>query len=274
MSFMTRRFTVLAILVASLSLTASAATPNSFLLVSSTSGKTVGHASFSIDKTKIGYKIHGRFEYHISQSLLPKAPDSTIPAPTATSGGGKRGGGGVAPAIREGQFTEEYKIDANGSFLSGYTQNIDSQLLTAFEPNKTRTEVTIHQTQAGIIGLGREVPLPKPDFLFAPDFDPAPIQMLITTALTHPHSDSFYLLLDPIEAAVKPGDETFLVAIQPVPGTRNGTLDGKPITLHHLLMNYHTGRADLFIDDSGDLMEAQMGTLQIDYVRTNFALLP
>ncbi len=270
---MNTRFTALAILVISLSVPANAATPNAFLLVSATSGKTVGRASFTIDKTKTGYKVQGHFDYRVSLSLLPKTPN-TDASPAPKSGGGKRGGDVNGPSIREGQFTSEYKIDANGSFLSGYTQNIDAQLLTSFEPNKARTEVDIHQAQSGVVGIARVVPLPKPDFLLAPDFDPAPIQMLITTALTHPHPDSFYLLLDPVEAAINPGDETFLVGIQLVPETRTGTLKGKPVTLHHLLMNYHAGRADLFIDDAGNLMEAQMGTLQVDYVRANFVLMP
>jgi len=39
-------------------------------------------------------------------------------------------------------------------------------------------------------------------------------------------------------------------------------------------MNYHAGKADLYVDDAGNLMQADMGTLSASYIRTKFVLTP
>jgi len=64
------------------------------------------------------------------------------------------------------------------------------------------------------------------------------------------------------------------VTIQPVSGTANGTLDGKPVVLKRYLMNFHTAHALIFVNDAGTVMEVQMGPLSANYVRDKFVLNP
>jgi hypothetical protein len=259
-----------AILPLALAVTTSAALAsdaNMFILVNAKTGKTVGKASYTIDKAKNGFKVRSKFEHHISSSQLPQQQSET----TAVAGMQITTDDSH---IEEGQISAEYKIDADGNFVSGFLEDTSTSTMTNYDPNKAHDAITVSPVANGSIRETHDIPLPKPVFLLAPDFDPAPIQVLITTALNHPHPDYTYLLVVPPDITTRPGSEPIYVTIQAAKDTRTGTLDGKPVTLKHYLMNYHVGRADLFIDDSGTLMEAQIGPLGVDYIRAKFVLAP
>ncbi len=229
-----------------------AADNNSFTLLHV--GKPIGRASYTIDATKDGYRLRSHFEYR-------------IPAPANTLNSDH--GGGMPT---EAQYSSEFKIDVDGNFLSGYTQNATTQMITAYQPSKLRDFITVNQTQGGISGGGHDLPMPSPDFLVAPDYDPGTLQILLTTSLAHPHKDSKYSLLVPGSGfGPKSANTLIYIAIHPAPDA-TGTLDGKPVTLKHYQVNYLKGAADLYTDDSGHLMEADMGPLGATYVRVKFAL--
>jgi hypothetical protein len=263
------RSAVLSLALASMAATAFASDSNSFILVNSTSDKPVGKASFSIDKTKDGFKGRTRFDYQIHSSQLPHAPSSGSAVVN-----GKELTTSNDAFIQDGQFTGEYKISTQGNFISGFIQDAGTVTMTSFTPNKTRTSITVSPVQGGSIGATSEIALPKTDFLLAPDFDPSAIQVLITTALTNPHPDSTYLLVVPAGVLTKSGGEPMYVTIQPVNDTKTGTLDGKPINLKRFIMNFHVGHADIYTDDSGNLMQANIGPLSVNYVRAKFSLAP
>ncbi len=63
------------------------------------------------------------------------------------------------------------------------------------------------------------------------------------------------------------------VILQLAPDTPAGTLDGKPVTLKHYLLGYHTGKpSDLYINDACELMQADITPLKISYIRAKFVL--
>ena len=257
------RQAVAAVALVSLPLSAfAAADANSFALVNR-AGRTIGKASYTITKAKDGYKITTHFQYRGGVSSDPSA-DSPDPARP-----------GVGAVITDYQYSGEYKVAEDGNFLSGFTQNSANQIISSFGPNKTRTLVTVGQIQGGVNLGSRDIAMPKPDFLLVPDYDPSAIQVLLTTSAAHPHSDSTYLFLVPASGAgPKALNTPLFVTLQPLTDTPAGTLDGKPVTLKHIQMNYHAGKADLYVDDAGNLMQADMGTLSASYIRTKFVLTP
>ena len=264
---MTFRTAALAVALAAFATTGFAAKTagNNFVLVDS-NGKTIGNASYTIDKGKDGgYKVKTRFEYHLSAAANSVADDAS----TRPSGSGPGGGNGAA--LVDVQETGEYKFDDTGNFLTGFTQNLANQMMTSFEPDKKRDSVTISHRQAGVAGASTNLPVPAPQFLLAPDFDPSAIQMLLTTAITHPHADSTYLLIVP-GVGGRAVDNSLYVTLQVATDSPAGTLDGKPAALKHYLMNYHTGHADLYADADGNLMDAVMAPLNASYVRAKFEL--
>ncbi len=243
--------------VFALSLTAFATTAfaqaNSFQLIKG--GRTVGKASYTIDKAKDGsYKVKARFEYRTGQTASDVSPDPS-----------KLGSG---PAmITDAQLSSEYKVDANGNYLSGFTQDSADQMITSFSPSKTRDVVVIGQTQGGT-GLGsRSLPMPKPDFMVAPDYDPSAMQVVLTAALAHPHSDHLYLLVVP--GIGNQGTQALYINIaDPVDAT--GTLNGKPVALKQYPVGWNQTRGVLYTDADGTLMQVDVGPTGASYVRTGF----
>jgi hypothetical protein len=248
--------------MASFAASASAADQNNFTLLSR-AGKPIGKASYTIEKAKDGtYKIKSRFSYKLgsSASFMP-SEDPSKPAPTAGM-------------ITEAEFTADYKAAEDGNFLTGFTQNSVTQMLTSFSPDKVRKTITIDQHQGGV-GIGsRTLEAPKPDFALAPDYDPSAIQLLLTTSIAHPHADFIYLLLIPASGTGPKALNNFLYVTLKETGAGAGTLDGKPVTLKHFAVGYHSGKADLYTDEAGTLMQADMGTLAASYVRAKFVLTP
>jgi hypothetical protein len=238
-------------------------------LVSVKTGKIIGKASFTIDKTKNGVRVRSKFEHHVSSSQLPQAQESEM-----TAVGGMQITTTNDSHLEEGQINAEYKIDDTGNYVSGFLQDTATSTMTTYDPNKAHDAITVSPVANGSIRETHDIPIPKPTFLLAPDFDPAPIQVLVSTAMTHPHADSTYLLVVPPDVTTRPGGEPLYVTIQLATDSRTGTLDGKVVTLKHYIMNYHVGRANIYVDDTGTLMEAQIGPLGVDYIRSKFVLAP
>jgi hypothetical protein len=226
-------------------------------------GRTIGKASFEITPSKDGFKVSSHFDYRTTLS-----PEELQAAQANAGGGGRRGGGGPVSSIVEGQYNAEYKYSADGNFLNGYTQDTASQVLTSFQPSKTRDLLITSQTQAGNVGNANQFQIPRPDFIVAPRFDPSVIQVLLTTGLTHPHADGTYLLMVPTQRDVAPA----YVIIQPVPGSIAATLNGQPIKTLRYLINFHTDRIDTYIDESGQLLQANVNSLHVSYIRQGFNL--
>jgi hypothetical protein len=260
---MTLRSAVLSLTLAASATTAFAADANTFTLVNA-AGKTIGKASYFIDKVKDGVRVRCKFQYRIAAGASQLAGQDADP--------NSRAGGALTT---EAQYSGEYKISAAGDLLSGFLQNSANQMLTSFVPGKKGDILTVGQVQGGVNGGSRDLPLPAAHFLLAPNYDPSALQVLLTTALTQPHADSQYLLVVPAGSNPRAGDSALYVIIQPERViSASGTLAGKPLVLKHYLMNYHEGHADLYADADGTLMQADLGPLGASYIRTGFTLAP
>jgi hypothetical protein len=247
--------------IAALLLAASAgsafAQANSFALIFAKTGKTIGKASYTIDKVKAGTRVRSKFEYKLggmATQLGPIDPDK----PTAT--------------ISEVQYTAEFTIDAKGNTLSGYAQNGTTQMMTSFQPNKTRDIVTIGKVQGGASAPSRDVPVPKPDFQIAADYDPAAMQTLLTTVLTTPHADHLYLVLT-MSSGLQPQITPLYIAVgEPTKAT--GQLDGKPVDLKVYPLKWNKAKGDIIATEDGVLMQADNGQAGATYIRNKFTLDP
>jgi hypothetical protein len=246
------RSTVLALSLITFAATAFAQA-NSFQLIKG--GRTVGKASYTIDKVKDGsYKVKGRFEYRTGQLVTDNSPDPSRPA-------------SMGPVVNEAQMSFEYKVDASGNYLSGFMQSGTDQMMTSFSPSKTRDAVVVGQTQGGTSLGSRTLPMPKPDFLVAPDYDPSAIQVVLTGALAHPHADHLYLLVVP--GIGRQATQTVYINIAD-PTDATGTLNGKPVALKQYPIGWNKTRGTLYADADGTLMQVDIGPTGASYVRNGF----
>jgi hypothetical protein len=252
------RFATMALAFAVLIASATAASndANVFNIVN-TSGKSIGNASYKLAHNKDGYHLVGKFQYHFAAG-----------GPATEDIGTKT----VSGLLNEAQITEDLKFNDNGDFLSGYTQNSTNQMMTSFQPDKARKQVTVNQIQGGISLGSSDIPMLRPDFLVEPDYDPGTLQVLLSAAIAHPHEDKLYLMLVPAGSNPHAGSSTVYVTIQQGPDAPTGTLDGKPITLKHFLLGFHASKADVYTDDAGNLMQADMAALRASYIRAKFSM--
>ncbi|MGC9198990.1 MAG: hypothetical protein ACP5E5_08645 [Acidobacteriaceae bacterium] len=238
------RHTLTFLVLASLSLPALASSKNNngFILIDSQSGKTVGKAAYSIQKSSKGYKVGGNFQYNLQ-------------------------------AGQQGQYSFSSKLDNTGNLLSASVEDQSTQKTYIFQPNKNRTSVEFTTIQAGNLATPMSAVLPKPEVFMAPIGDPSGIQVLMTSALAHPHTPPIYLLLVPL-SVINKINHYHMVGIQP-DSDRTATLDGKSITLKSFKLRFHTGAdGEVYLDDSGNLMEADLPKFGMNYVRKNFTLTP
>jgi len=248
---MTRRLVTFLLFLGCISIPARAADANNFILIRG--GKTVGKASYAIDKTKDGFRGKARFEYHMAAAISA----GNTPALDSSQ----------ANMIVEAQYTSDYKVDANGNYLSGYTQNSTTQTLESYQPDKARTTVTIADSQAGV-SQSKSLAMANPNYTVVPDYDPSALQIFLTTATSHPHSDSKYTFIVPGNNRAA---TVVYVALQPAPDD-TGTLNGKPVALKHYQLQYFKGMGDLYTDADGNLMQAVIPTISASYIRVGFAL--
>jgi len=228
---------------------------NNFQLVKG--GRTVGKASYTIDKVKDGsYKVKARFEYRTGLTAVDVTADPSRPEATPAT-------------ITDAQMSSEYKVDANGNYTSGFTQDSADQMITSLSPSKTRDVVVVAQSQGGTSLGSRSMPMPKPDFMVAPDYDPSAMQVVLTAALAHPHSDHLYLLVVP--GIGKQGTQAMYINIAD-PTDTTGTLNGKPVALKQYPVGWNKTRGAFYTDADGTLMQVDDGPLNASYIRNGFKL--
>jgi hypothetical protein len=229
------------------------------------SGKTIGQASYTIDKTKTGFKVNSRFRYRATLAADGGNEAAQVSAAELANQQGSDSGKSIAM-----EFTASYKITANGDTTEATLKNGLTQTTIELQVSKSRDSVSMTRIQGMQPGNPVTMPMPKPDFLVAPDQDPSGMQMLLTTALAHPHPDNTYLLLVPSQSP-RGGARAINVELQ-APTDATGTLDGKPVALKHYTLKFYEGQAELYTDANGALMEADMTPLHTKYVHTKFEL--
>jgi hypothetical protein len=249
---------------ASSALIASASPVNKFKLIYTSNGKSIGVASYTLDPTKNGFKLHSTFDVNMDNGGVNDLQ-------TDPSMGNSRGGGGSTIDVT---YSSDYKLNPEGTFLSGYSQSSATQAMIVIVPSKSRDSVTVRESRNGTDVGSQTVTMTSPDFFLMPNYDPGAIQALITAALVHPHADKHYLLLVPANPDLGQNDNSAgITALDSAPDA-TGTLNGSPITLKHLTLKLRAGSAEIYTDEAGNLMEAIIGPLRASYIRDRFSLTP
>jgi hypothetical protein len=102
--------------------------------------------------------------------------------------------------------------------------------------------------------------------VFLPDFDPGGLQTLLTLAAAQSGRDLWAIL--PKQAG----------SIEPVKlatyADERGTLDGKPIAVHHLVATIAGAQTDLFAGPDNQLLQAELPQQGFSIIRKSFVLSP
>jgi hypothetical protein len=116
-------------------------------------------------------------------------------------------------------------------------------------------------------GKSTTVRLPAhPATVFLPDFDPGALETLLTLAVEHDNRDLWAILpknsgsIEPVQLATY--------------ADQQGTLDGKPIAVHHLIATIAGGQTDLFSGPENQLLQAELPQAGFALVRKGFVLKP
>lgn len=102
--------------------------------------------------------------------------------------------------------------------------------------------------------------------VFMADFDPGALETLLALAVTQNNRDLWAILpknagsIEPVELATYADQE--------------GTLDGKPITVHHLVATIAGAGTDLFSGPENQLLQAELPQQGFALVRNGFVLTP
>jgi len=102
--------------------------------------------------------------------------------------------------------------------------------------------------------------------VFMPDFDPGALETLLTLAVQHNSRDLWAILpkqsgsIEPVQVATYPDQQ--------------GTLDGKVVTVHHLIVTIAGSKTDLFSGPESELLQAELPQEGFALVRKGFVLTP
>jgi hypothetical protein len=105
-----------------------------------------------------------------------------------------------------------------------------------------------------------------PGAIFLPDFDPGALQTLLSLAAAQNNRDLWAILpksagsVEAIQLATLPDEQ--------------GTLDGKPVVVHHLAATAAGAETDLFAGPENPLLQAELPQAGFALVRKGFVLAP
>jgi hypothetical protein len=109
-----------------------------------------------------------------------------------------------------------------------------------------------------------------PSAVFLPDFDPGALETLLVLDVTQNGRDLWAIL--PKQSGTQPA------TVAPVTiatyADESGTLDGKPISVHHLVASIGDSRTDLFSGPENQLLQAELPQQGFALVRNGFVLAP
>jgi hypothetical protein len=109
-----------------------------------------------------------------------------------------------------------------------------------------------------------------PTAVFLPDFDPGAFDTLLAIAVAQNNRNLWAIL--PKKSGVQNGS---IVPVQLATyADEKGTLDGKPITVHHLVATIADAKSDLFSGPENQLLQAELPQQGFALVRKGFVLTP
>jgi len=102
--------------------------------------------------------------------------------------------------------------------------------------------------------------------VFMPDFDPAALQALLNLGAAHNNADMWALI---------PKQAGSIVAVQVATNAdMQGTLDGKPIAVHHFTVTGDAGKTELFSSPNNEILQAEWTDEGFALARNGFKLTP
>ena len=139
----------------------------------------------------------------------------------------------------------------NGSAVSVVVNTSGGQILMNTSANGRSSTAALAQHDAAV---------------FMPDFDPGALDRLLTQAAAHGGRDLW---------AVIPKGAGSIVPIElSTLADEQGTLDGKPVNVHHLIAVIRGARTDLFAGPANQLLQAELPQQGFALVRNGFVLTP
>jgi hypothetical protein len=105
-----------------------------------------------------------------------------------------------------------------------------------------------------------------PNAVFLPDFDPGALETLLALAVNHNNRDLWAIVPKQAGSVAPISLATY--------ADEQGTLDGKPITAHHLVATIGDANTDLFFGPESQLLQAELPQAGFALVRKGFVLKP
>jgi hypothetical protein len=139
----------------------------------------------------------------------------------------------------------------NGAKATVDTSKLGAQFLVKIDANGhvTTTPLVMH-----------------PHAVFMPDFDPGALQVLLNLGAAYNNANMWALV---------PKQTGSITAMRIVTNAdMQGTLNGKPLTVHHLTMSYDSNKAELFSSPTNELLQAEWTKEGFALVRQGFKLTP
>ncbi len=227
----------LAALLAAMIASASAVSAQSASFIVSQHGKSVGRASFNFTASPNGYD---------STALViisMKGLDYSLSKTESLS---------PANHLRQVQLSAA----VNGSAVD---------VTAAPETKSGQAKTYLLNTSANGHTTATRLPLHSAA-VFLPDFDPGALETLLAVAVTRNNRDLWAIIpkkagsIEPIQLATYADEK--------------GTLDGKPVVVHHLVATIAGSETDLFSGPENQLLQAEFPQIGYALIRKGFILTP
>jgi hypothetical protein len=160
-------------------------------------------------------------------------------------------------ALLDGNY-QITKVDLNGA-TNGTSATVDTS--QRLQP--------AHQFLMKITANGKVIDTPlvfHPQSVLLPDFDPAGLQVLLNLGAAHNNRD-IWALIPKYAGSITP----LRIATN---ADMQGTLNGKPVTVHHLTVTYDSAKTELFSSPTNELLQAEWTDEGFAMVRNGFKLTP
>jgi hypothetical protein len=199
-------------------------------------GKNVGNASFTFTTTPDGYDSSSLV--HVSMKGLNYALSKT-------------------EQLSTGNELKHVLLSAtvNGTAVRVTAAPDAAQFLLNISANGRSTTTRLVQHPAAV---------------FLPDFDPGALETLLALSVSHNNRDLWAIL--PKQSGTEPAS---IASIELATyADEAGTLDGKPIAVHHLAATIAGARTELFSGPENQLLQAELPQTGFALVRKGFILKP
>ena len=114
-----------------------------------------------------------------------------------------------------------------------------------------------------------------PAAVFLPDFDPGALETLLAVAVTRNNRDLWAILPKKSTAPDGTVQDASIASVELATyAEEQGTLDSKPITVHHLVANISGAKTEIFSGPDNQLLQAELPQSGFALVRTGFVLTP